>query len=251
MLALNWKMNPTSVSEVEKLMQAMKVALAQIRTGDVVVFPPAMYIDLIIRIKESEQIYLELGVQDVAVAEKGAYTSQISANMAAGLGLQYALVGHSETHQYLGVTDASVGQKVAQVLQAGMNPMICIGYQEDKSSQEIDYDMLKTQLQEALEPSKELITNQDICIAYEPVWAIGTGVTPTPEMIETVIIYLKRTVQGILGAKTAENIRFLYGGSVNSGNIEEFNALPELDGFLIGGASLKPEELPKLAQVVV
>jgi triosephosphate isomerase len=243
-IIFNWKMNPSSPYEVNKIVEVIEAESVAVGRSELVILPPSIYINLLQQ--KQSNIFASLGVQDISDAESGAYTGQLSASMISNLGLEYVLIGHSETRKYQHYTIKDIANKLTQVLKYNLTPILCLGYEETPKDNEINIELIKQELYEIINPNKELLVNKHILIAYEPVWAIGSGVTPTLENIETVSIFIKKTFQDILTTETGTTASILYGGSVNQNNITELKTISSITGFLIGGASLDINQIPSL-----
>lgn len=246
-LAFNWKMNPTNRRDVDVLVQTLAEAVGHTHDSQIVVFPPTIYLSYLQHKQADLPLYVELGVQDISTESAGAFTAQTSAQMVGDMSIPYALIGHSETRKYQNVTNAQVSKKVSQALDAGIIPMVCIGYTHNGQDKSIDYDALKAEIEAMVQGNEDLLRTKSFVVAYEPIWAIGTGVTADVETIQSVMIFIKRTLRDLLGEVEAP---LLYGGSVTSDNIADFLAVGDLDGFLIGGASLKIDQIPELVKVM-
>ena len=183
----------------------------------------------------------QLAAQDCSVHAQGAYTGEVSANMLADLGCQFVLVGHSERRQYHGETDELIAGKLAAAQSAGLTPVLCVGEQQVAREAGEQYDVVRAQLRSALANSQP-----NLLIAYEPVWAIGTGLTATPDQASEMHAMIKQEVESLLGASHSTPI--LYGGSVNAENADALFACPNVDGALVGGASLEATSFMALAQ---
>ncbi|WP_336365853.1 triose-phosphate isomerase [Marinobacter sp. C2H3] len=241
-VAGNWKMNG-SMDLVTTLVPAVSAAVASGEVaGSVVIFPPALYVPGVLKAAGGE---LEVGVQNVSQWRAGAYTGDLSAVMAADTGCHYALVGHSERRQYFGETDAVVALKVRQALDAGLVVMVCVGEtlaQRDAGDAE---SVVASQVRAALAD----VTQDEwarVVVAYEPVWAIGTGKTATAEDAQAMHASI-RQVLGAIGAP-ADDVSVLYGGSVKADNAPALFAEADIDGGLIGGASLSAEEFVSICR---
>ena len=220
-IAGNWKMNNTAAEGVA-LVNALKPLVADAEC-DVVVCVPFTDIPAVSEALKGSNICL--GAQNVHFAEKGAYTGEISASMLKEYGVEYVIIGHSERRQYFGETDETVNKRMHAALAAGLTPIVCIG--------------------ESLE-ERETGKTSKIVIAYEPVWAIGTGKTATAEQANETIGFIRKTCAEVFCPKCAEKVRIQYGGSMNAKNCKELMAMPEIDGGLIGGASLKAEDFSQI-----
>ncbi len=231
-IAGNWKMNNTA-SEGVALVNAI-APLVKEANCDVVVCVPAIDIPAVSVALQGTNI--KLGAENVHFAEKGAYTGEISANMLKEYGVEYVIIGHSERRQYFAETDETVNKRTLTALSAGLIPIVCVGElleeRENGKTEEVLYKQLKDGLCGVEDLSK-------LVIAYEPVWAIGTGKTATAEQANETIGYIRKTLGELFCPKCAEKVRIQYGGSMNAGNCKELMAMPEIDGGLIGGASLK------------
>ena len=240
----NWKMNPNSQKEAEEIFEAIKSGVRGI-TSEVVICPPYVYLPLLKG--------LVLGAQDCFWEEKGTYTGEISAVMLKDLGVEYAIIGHSERRKYFSETNETVNKKIKAVLASGLNPIMCIGENfEQKESGETE-NILKEQLSAGLEGIPEL--RENFTIAYEPVWAISGGdpyktkELPTPEKVEKINSYIRSLLAGIYGQKISDGVRIIYGGSSNAGNAKDYLEKAKVQGFLVGGASLKPEDFSQMAKL--
>ena len=240
-LAGNWKMNKTP-SEAKALVEALKPLVAG-AACEVVVCVPALDFAAVQEAAQGSNI--GVGLQNMHWEASGAYTGELSAAMLREAGAQYVIIGHSERRQYFAETDETVNKKVRAAVAAGLIPIVCVG--ERKQEREAGYtDALVTyQTQIALTglTAEEV---EKIVIAYEPVWAIGTGLTATDEQANETIGVIRNAVAAVYGQETAQKVRIQYGGSMKPGNAKGLMAQPEIDGGLIGGASLKAEDFAKI-----
>ena len=240
-IAGNWKMNMCPDEAMELVTEL--IPLVKDAPCEVVVCPP--YIDLLAVGKLIQGTNIQLGAQSVHWAPKGAFTGEISADMLAFLGVKYAIVGHSERRQFFGETDETVNKRAAAALAAGITPIICVGESLQQREKGVTDAIVSKQTTAALAGfSAENV--QKSVIAYEPIWAIGTGKTATAEDANATIAVIRKAVTCIYGDKVAEALRIQYGGSMNPKNAAELMAMPEIDGGLIGGASLKAEDFAKV-----
>lgn len=248
LIAGNWKMNMDhvqAVSLVNKLATELDDRNFDYAKTEVVVIPPFTDLRSVQTVIDGDDLKIKLGAQDVAVYESGAYTGEISALMLKKLGVSFVVVGHSERREYHAETDDLVGQKGKAVLAQGMTPIICVGevLQIRKEGKHVDH--VVSQIKGALAGySKD--EAKKIVIAYEPVWAIGTGEVATPADAEEVSAAIRELLAVLFDQETANAIRILYGGSVKSSNVKEIMAQPNVDGALVGGASLDADEFAKI-----
>jgi len=240
----NWKMNPSSSDEVSKIIEVIEAESIAVGRSELVILPPSIYLNALQQ--KQSNIFASLGVQDISDYESGAYTGQLSAAMISNLGLEYALIGHSETRKYQHYTTQDIANKLTQALKYNLTPILCVGYEENPQANEINIEIIKQELSEIITPNRELLANKNILIAYEPIWAIGSGITPSLDSIETVSIFIKKTFQDIVPTELDSTANILYGGSVNKDNILELKTITSISGFLIGGASLDIKQIPSL-----
>ena len=182
---------------------------------------------------------IRVGAQNVHFAEKGAYTGEISAEMLKEFGVEYVIIGHSERRQYFGETDETVNKRMHAALAAGLTPIVCVGESLEERETGKTEAVLSVQIEEGLKGLEDV---SKIVIAYEPIWAIGTGKTATAEQANETIAFIRKKCADVFCPKCAEKVRIQYGGSMNAKNCKELMAMPEIDGGLIGGASLKAED---------
>ena len=240
-IAGNWKMNKTA-AEGAALVNALK-PLVKDASCDVVVCVPFTDIPAVSAAVKGSNVHL--GAQNVHWAESGAFTGEISAAMLKELGIDYVIIGHSERRQYFGETDATVNSRVKAALAAGLLPIICVGELLEEREGGRTEQVLSAQLEGGLAG----LTGEDmrkIVIAYEPVWAIGTGKTATPEMAELTHNFIRCTLNDMFGKEIGEGVRIQYGGSMKAENAGALVAQPNIDGGLIGGAALKAESFAAL-----
>lgn len=240
-IAGNWKMNKTP-EEAKELVTAL-VPLVKNAKCDVVICPP--FVDLCAVKPIIAGTNIHLGVQNIHWAEKGAFTGEISADMLKAHGVEYAIVGHSERRQYFGETDATVNQRAKAAIAAGITPIICVGESLEQRESGVMNAVVSGQTKAALDgiEAKDVET---LVIAYEPIWAIGTGKTATKEDANATIAVIRGAIAEVYGKDVAEKVRIQYGGSMNPKNASELMSMPEIDGGLIGGASLKAEDFSKV-----
>ncbi len=234
-IAGNWKMNNTA-SEGVALVKALAPLVTEANC-DVVVCVPAIDIPAVSEALKGTNI--DLGAENVHFAEKGAYTGEISAAMLLEYGVKYVIIGHSERRQYFAETDETVNKRTLTAIKAGLIPIVCVGESLEERETGKTEEVLAKQLKDGLKDIEDLTK---IVIAYEPVWAIGTGKTATAEQANETIGFIRKTLGELFCAKCAEKVRIQYGGSMNAGNCKELMAMPEIDGGLIGGASLKAND---------
>ena len=237
-IAGNWKMNKTKV-EAENFVNEFKGMVKGVSGVDVVLCVPFTDIE---KVKKSVKgTKIKVGAQNVAWADSGAFTGEISAMMLKEVGAEYVIIGHSERRQYFGETDETVNARTAQALKNDLIPIVCVGETLVEREEEQTERVLKTQVEGALKNFTEEDVKK-IIIAYEPVWAIGTGKTATAQQANDAIRYIRKVVSKMFGVKVANRVRIQYGGSMNAKNAKELMAMSDIDGGLIGGASLKPED---------
>ncbi len=235
-LAANWKMNLTP-AEASAFLDAFLNRYAPRDDRTVILFPSAL-VFAGVRDRVQPRPDIRLGVQNVSTEEKGAFTGENSVGMAAGAGASFVLVGHSERRHVFGETDVQVAQKCARVVTHGLVPMLCVGETIEQRERGETAEVVLHQLRTGVSMlDREAV--RDIMIAYEPVWAIGTGRTATPRDASDVHLVIRAALAGIVGEE-ARAIPLLYGGSVNSKNAAELLAAPEVEGLLVGGASIDP-----------
>ena len=241
-IAGNWKMNKTPAEAVE-LVKGL-IPLVKDAKCDVVVCPTAVCLPAVAEVIKGTNI--KLGAQNVHFAEKGAYTGELSAEMLKAVGCEYVIIGHSERRQYFGETDKTVNLRAAAAVKAGLTAIICVGEMKDERVDGYTDILVTYQTQMALKglTAEEL---DRVVIAYEPVWAIGTGLTATDEQANETIGVIRKAIADVYGDEVAQKVRIQYGGSMKGSNVKGLMAQPEIDGGLIGGASLKAEDF---AQVV-
>ena len=233
-IAGNWKMNFTP-AEATAFINEIKPMVAGKDNCDIIFCAPYVTIDAAMKAAEGSNI--RIGAENVHFAEKGAYTGEVSAKMLTSIGVEYVIVGHSERRQYFGETDETVNLRTKAALAAGMKVILCLGEVKEERLAGITNEVvaMQTKLDLAGISAEDM---KNIIIAYEPVWAIGTGLTATPEQAEETCGEIRRVVASIYGDEVANDLTIQYGGSMNDANAAELLAKPNVDGGLIGGASL-------------
>ena len=236
-IAGNWKMNKT-VAETKKFFDQL-IPVVEGSKNTVVLCVP--FTDLASAVQATENTNIAIGAQNVHWAESGAFTGEISAAMLVELGVKYVVIGHSERRQYFGETDETVSKRTKAALSAGLKPIVCVGETLEQREGGITEKVLSEQVKKGLDGvSAEDMKN--VVIAYEPVWAIGTGKTATDEQANETIGFIRSVVKEVYGKETADELYILYGGSMNDKNAKGLLSMSEIDGGLIGGASLVPEK---------
>ena len=243
-IAGNWKMNKTA-SETKKFAEELKAILPKAKWCDVVVCVPAVNIPA--AMKAFKDVRVSVGAQNVFYEKSGAYTGEVSADMLKDLGVKYVIIGHSERRQYFGETDFTVNKKVLAALEAGLHPIICVGESLEQRELGITMELIALQVKSALAgvPAEKV---RKCVIAYEPIWAIGTGKTATADQAEEVCAAIRKVVGELYGADAAKALTVQYGGSMNPKNAEELLSKPDVDGGLIGGASLKADQFAVIVE---
>lgn len=235
-VAGNWKMNMTPAKAVELI--ATLRPLVDSNDVDVVFCVPA--IDIVPAITATRGTNIAIGAENMHYEESGAYTGEIAPNMLVEAGVKYVILGHSERREYFHETDEELNKKVKKAFEHGLTPILCCGETLEQREMGITIDWIRMQIKSDLAgvPASDVAK---MVIAYEPIWAIGTGKTATTGQAQQVCKAIRDCIAEIYDEETAENVRIQYGGSVNAGNAKELFAQPDIDGGLVGGASLKPE----------
>lgn len=242
-IAGNWKMN-TTVDQAVKLATEIKARLTGYTDAVLLICPPFVNLSPVQEV--IDKTVIKLGGQNVHFEKSGAFTGEISADMLKSIGCEYVIIGHSERRWIFGETDDMINRKVKSAIKAELIPILCIGEKiEDREAGSTE-KVLEQQLNGAL---KDFTTTEmeKLVIAYEPVWAIGTGKTATPDQAEAAHKFIRNKISKEYGSQIADDITILYGGSVKPDNSDELFARENIDGFLIGGASLKAESFEKIA----
>ncbi|HEY95042.1 MAG TPA: triose-phosphate isomerase [Dehalococcoidia bacterium] len=241
LIAGNWKMN-TTVDEAVRLMKEMLPGLDAIDNIEKLVCPPFVSLHSMHEILKDSSV--KLGAQNLHYMEKGAYTGEISPIMLAGI-CEYVIIGHSERRQYFGDTNEVVNKKIQAAFDAGLKPILCIGESLEENETGKTKEVVTGQLRQSL---AGIDYPGSFVIAYEPVWAIGTGKAATGMQANNTIGLVRRTIADLWSAGSGDDVRILYGGSVTAANTIEFLSQPDIDGALVGGASLKPDEFVSIAR---
>jgi len=243
LMAGNWKMFKTP-TEAGEFVRAFAPLVTDVTDREILLCPP--FVSLAAVLAEAEGTNIEVGAQTMHFADSGAYTGEVSPPMLRELGVEAVIVGHSERRQYYNENDPDLARKVRAALDVGLMPVLCVGESEDERERGETESKLTGQLDVDLAPlaPEELPA---LAIAYEPIWAIGTGKTATLEMAEETIAFIRARLRALFG-DAAELTRILYGGSVKAANIDDLMAQADIDGVLVGGASLDPREFARIVR---
>ena len=233
-IAGNWKMN-YCVNKAEDFVSEIKDAINTDEV-DVVICPNFVSLDRLSDLLDGTNI--KLGAQNVHTEDKGAYTGETSVNMLAAVGVQYCIVGHSERRQYFAETNEVVNKKAKKLLEKDINPIVCVGETLEERESNTMFDVVEKQVRESLDGIEEAQMKRNVVIAYEPIWAIGTGKTATAEQANEMCKFIREVVAKMYNDSVAEAVRIQYGGSVKPSNANEILNMSDIDGALVGGASL-------------
>jgi triosephosphate isomerase (TIM) len=244
LIAGNWKMFKTcqeAIGTAERLISLV----GDVSDVEVMIAPPFIALAQVAAVVRGSRV--SLGAQNLFWEQEGAYTGEISSEMLMSAGCSHVIIGHSERRQYFGETDESVNKKIVAGFRSGLIPVFCVGESEQEREANETFSVLDKQIRKGLEGffAKDLGT---LVVAYEPVWAIGTGKTATSDQAQEVHTFLRSLIQKQFGGALAGSIRILYGGSVKPGNIAELMTMPDIDGALVGGASLDADTFSKIVQ---
>ena len=243
-IAGNWKMH-TTIDEAVELVEAMIEDLEAIEGVERIICPPYVALNALVEYIEDSEIHL--GAQNMAADDSGAYTGQISPVMLRDV-CEYVILGHSEVRRYLHETDADVNRKINAAINHSLAPIICVGETLEQHHAGEAKQVVCDQVRAAFEgiSAADAI---DLIVAYEPIWAIGAGQSATPDIANTIIGQIREALRERYSKMVAGEIRILYGGSVTAANIRDIMAQPEIDGALVGGASIKPDEFVRITQI--
>ena len=247
-IAGNWKMNGT-LSEAKTLAQAVAKGAASRQEIEVVLCPPFTALSAVAEVLRGSPILL--GAQDCYFEARGAYTGEISPALLLDAGCRFCIVGHSERRQLLGEADSLIHKKLLALLKEGLSAILCVGETLEQRKAGKTWHVVEGQLQAALESVDAVVANKSLVIAYEPVWAIGTGVNATPHQAQEAHHFIREWLSKRFGAAAASSIRIQYGGSVKQENAASLLSQPDVDGALVGGASVSATGFFELAQVAV
>lgn len=242
LIAGNWKMFK-SLDEVGTFADDFIPGVSDIKDTDILICPPYVYIQALAQACEGSPVMV--GAQNVFWEDQGAYTAEISAPMLKSIGADYAILGHSERRQFFSETDETVNKRLFASLKADLVPIVCVGETLGQRESGKTFEVIGSQIRQGL---KGLSTEMSatLVIAYEPVWAIGTGKTATPEIAQEVHAYIRKVITDLFGSQIAQGMRILYGGSVKGENIDALMAKDDIDGALVGGASLEAASFERI-----
>ncbi|MDR0617701.1 MAG: triose-phosphate isomerase [Endomicrobium sp.] len=243
LMAGNWKMNKT-IAESVSFVHMLKTAVSDVKDVDVLVFPTFISTNAVYN--EVKGLNIKVGAQNLFWEEKGAFTGEVSASMLKDAGCSYVLIGHSERRQYFGEVDKTVNKKVKAASLNDIVPIVCVGETLKEREENTTFKVIKKQVKESLSDLSQEEASK-LVIAYEPVWAIGTGKTATPQQAQEVHAFI-REIYSQLYKNAADKVRILYGGSVKPDNVSELMKQSDIDGGLVGGASLEVESFIKLVK---
>ena len=237
-VAGNWKMNKTT-KEAAQFFTEFKPLVADVKNAEIVIGAPFTALETAVR--ETAGTNIKIAAENVNASDSGAYTGEISPVMLKDLGVEYVILGHSERREYYGECDKIVNEKVKAVLKHGLKPILCVGEKLEERENGTTEAVVKEQTVGGLK-DVSAADMANVVIAYEPVWAIGTGKTATPEQAQEVHAFIRNLLKELYGTEVAENVTIQYGGSMNDANAAELIAQKDIDGGLVGGASLIPEK---------
>lgn len=243
-LAGNWKMYKT-VGESVALVARLKETLADVKGREMLVCPPFTALYAVAKALQGSNI--QVGAQNLYPAEEGAYTGEVSPKMLLDVGCSCVILGHSERRQYFQESDQFVNQKLKVALEYGLKPILCVGETLEQRGEGRQKTVVSMQVERGLHeiPAEAM---KDVAIAYEPIWAIGTGHTATPEQADEMHAVIRNNLSGLYGDQLAQGVCILYGGSVKPANVDDLMAQPEVDGVLVGGASLDAENFARIVR---
>ena len=241
-IAGNWKMHKTA-AETKAFAEALKGALPRVKRCSIVLCVP--YVNIQAAVRMFKECRVSIGAENCHFESHGAYTGEVSPEMLKELGVKYVVIGHSERRQYYNETDFTVNKKVHAALEAGLYPIVCVGESLEQRELGVTMDLISYQVKAALSgvPAEKM---RHVVIAYEPIWAIGTGKTATAEQAGEVCEAIRTVIRKLYGARVARSVTIQYGGSMNAKNAAELLAQPDVDGGLIGGASLKAPDFVEI-----
>lgn len=244
LIAGNWKMNKHSAESVE-LVSQLRNMVCDVKEVDIVVAPPYTALGAVADAIKGSNIFLS--AQHTFWEESGAFTGEVAPSMLKDIGCRYAIVGHSERRQYFGETNETVNKRLKAALKVSLTPIVCIGEVLEEREAGKTLNIIEQQLKEGL---NDLSAGdmENVVIAYEPVWAIGTGKTATPDQAQEVHQFIRKLIAEIFSEKVAEGVRILYGGSVKPDNIDQLMSQKDIDGALVGGASLKADSFSRIVK---
>ncbi|MEW6107691.1 MAG: triose-phosphate isomerase [Nitrospirota bacterium] len=237
-IAANWKMNKT-ITETRMFLESFITSVENVSGVDIVIAPP--FTSLSAAAEKIRGSGIQLSAQDVFWQEKGAYTGEISPSMLLDAGCEHVIIGHSERRQYFSEEDVIVNRKIRAAKKAGLGVIFCIGESLEERESRMTFDVIKRQIEAGLADAD----SDNLVVAYEPIWAIGTGKTATTGQAQEVHAYIRKILRNLYGNK-ADGIRIIYGGSVTPENVDGLMACTDVNGALVGGASLKPESFSRI-----
>jgi triosephosphate isomerase len=243
-MAGNWKMHKT-VDESVALVEQLRETLADVKDREILVCPPFTALHEVAKILQGSNI--QVGGQNLYPAQEGAYTGETSPAMLLDVGCSYVILGHSERRQYFQESDQFVNHKLKVALEHGLKPILCVGETLEQRGEGRQKTVVSMQVERGLsEISAEAM--KDVAIAYEPIWAIGTGHTATPQQADEMHGMIRNNLSGLYGDELAQSVCIMYGGSVKPGNVDDLMAQPQVDGALVGGASLDAESFARIVR---
>ena len=239
-IAANWKMNKTT-GETREFLDSFVPMLKDVEGVDIVIAPPFTSLDA--ASQKIKGTNVQLSSQDIFWEEKGAYTGEVSPGMLLDAGCRHAIIGHSERRQYFSEDDVIVNRKIKAAKKAGLGVIFCVGESLEEREAGKTFDVIKREIEAGLAE----VSPEDLVVAYEPIWAIGTGKTASTEQAQEVHAFIRKVLANIYGT-AAETIRILYGGSVTADNVDSLMACKDVNGALVGGASLKPDSFARIVR---
>lgn len=244
LIAGNWKMFKTCSEAVETAKQLVNLLTEDSKKTDVMIAPTFTALALVSEAVKGSNV--AVSAQNLFWENQGAYTGEISASMLVSAGCKYVIIGHSERRQYFGETDQSVNKKVRSAINNNLTPILCVGESDKEREAQETFSVLDRQIKNGLQEFSQSDLLKTLVIAYEPIWAIGTGKTATSDQAQDVHFFLRSLIEKIFGKRLSESIRILYGGSVKPDNISQLMTMSDIDGALVGGASLEAETFARI-----